>query len=186
MRTSTNHLGDNSDMENVSQSIAELLLDRKTIRGHGKPGHGMNGKDADLDEGGQCVIEEINIIDPVGSDTMFMELVILRYANICAPTDEDEAREEALHETAMNIVCDAWEYQGEWSGSDYWSFNYFETIRVPLMVEEYENPNLDALADRCAVAVEYSPKGKEFEQFATDLYNAVEDLHKLTNEELGI
>lgn len=186
MTTHTNHLGDNPDLENINQTIAEHLLNGRTIRGYGKAGHGMNGKDADLDFCGQCVIEDIVIVDPVGSDTMFIELHINRYASICTPTDDDETREEALQECAESIVCDAWEYKGEWTGSDYWSFSYYEVIRVPLFVEEYEDPNFDSLADRCAAAVEYSPKGKEFEQFAIDLNKAIDELQNLTNDELGL
>jgi hypothetical protein len=186
MRTSTNHLGSNPDADTVNQYIAEQLLNGKTIRGYGKSQHGMNGKDADLDAEGQCVIDSIEIVDPVGADTMFIELHINRYANICTPTDDNEDREEMLQECAENIVMSTYEYRGEWTGSDYWCFSYYEVIRVPLFVEEYEEPNLDALADRCAAAVNYSPAGKEFEQFASDLNRSIDELHNLTNDELGL
>lgn len=188
MKTHSNHIADNPDFNNVNQFIAQQLLNGKSIRGYGKSQHGMNGKDADLDSEGQCVIEEIVITDPVNSETMFVELHVYRYVSICTPTDEDEKREEALQAYAEFIVMDANAYSGEWTGSDYWSYSMNEVIRVPLSVEEYENAdeNLDTLAERCATAVYNSTEGKTFEKFAADLNKAIDDLHELTNEQLGI
>jgi len=186
MRTHTNHTGDNPDTDSVNQHIAEQLLNGKCLKGHGKVQHGMNGKDADLDPAGQCVIEEINIIDPVKSETMFIELHIARYANICTPTDDDEQREEVLQQCAENIVFGATEYSGEWTGSDYWCYSFQEVIRVPLLVAEYENPDFVILADRCADAVYNSPEGKNFEQFAIDLNKQIDNLYNLSDEDLGL
>jgi hypothetical protein len=174
----------NTDLENLDQYIANQLLDNKTIKGYGKAGHGMNGKDADLDDVGQCTVEDIFIVDTVDSDTMFIELHINRYASICSPTDDDEDKEEFMVDAAECIVMSATEYRGEWTGSDYWSFSTEETIRVPLEVEEYENPNLEVLSQRCADAIYNSDEGKDFEEFCTSLNKAIEDLQQLSIEDL--
>lgn len=186
MKTLTNHIGDNPDNECTNQDIAIALLDEKVIKGFGRKCCGMNGKHADLDPSGQCVVDQIAIIDPVGEDTLFIELYLNRYVNICIPTDEDQEREKLLQECAESIILLADKYSGEWTGSDYWNFNYTEVIRVPLTVEEYENPNLFLLADRCAEAIYKSKEGNEFEEFAEDLNEAIDCLHNLCNNDLGI
>lgn len=184
MRTHANHLGSNPDLDNVNQFIATELLQDRVIKGYGKRGHGMNGKDADLDEYGQCIVEEMYITDPVHSETMFIEMKINRYASICTPTDDDEVREEKLQNMAEEIVMCACEYSGEWTGSDYWQYDMQEIIRVPLSVEEYENPNLDELAQRCSNAIEASKEGKDFEKFATDLNKSIDELYKIEDLDL--
>lgn len=186
MKPQTNHLGDNPENEYVNQEIAVALLDGKVIKGHGKICHGMNGKDADLDPEGQCVVDEIVIIDPVHEDTMFLELHISRYVNICTPTDEDEERERLMQEHAESIIMFADEYTGEWTGSDYWCFSFTEVIRVPLTVEEFETPDLGLLADRCANAIYNSEEGKAFENFAKRTNKLIDNLYELSNDALGI
>jgi hypothetical protein len=180
-----------SDIGNdPSQSIAEALLDDQTILGHGRRQHGLNGKNADLDKGGQCVIKSITILDPVKSDTLIISIEVQHYANICTPTDDDEKREKSLQENAEFLVMDACAYSGEWTGSDYWCFSHNETVKVPLTLDEYEEDtneeNLKLLAERCADAVYNSSEGNDFETWSGELWQSVEDLHKLTNEALGI
>jgi hypothetical protein len=186
MKTQTNHIEDNPDNECTNQDIAIALLDEKVIRGYGRRCCGMNGKNADLDPEGQCVVDQIAIIDPVGSDTLFIELYLNRYVNVCTPTDEDEQREQLLQECAENIILMTNEYSGEWTGSDYWCFNFTEVLRVPLTVEEYDNPDLVLLAERCADAIYNSEEGKEFEAFAKNLNESIDSLHNLCNTDLGI
>lgn len=169
-----------------SQIIAEALRTEKSIVGYGRTQHGMNGKDADLDAGGQCAIRSVAIIE---TNTLFIELHIERYANICIPTDDDKNRQDALQENAQFIIEDATAYPGEWTGSDYWCFNMEETLRVPLSLEEYEREtrgkNIDRLASRCAKFIRKSKEGRAFERWAAELYHRVNALHKLTNAELG-
>jgi hypothetical protein len=186
MKTHTNYIGDNPDNECTNQEIAIALLDEKVIKGYGRKCCGMNGKNADLDPTGQCVVDQIAIIDPVNSDTLFIEMYLNRYANICIPTDEDEEREKLLQECAENIILMADQYSGEWTGSDYWCFNYTEVLRVPLTVEEYENPDLVVLAERCADAIYQSKEGLEFEGFAKDLNEAIDSLQNLCNTDLAV
>jgi hypothetical protein len=59
-----------------------------------------------------------------------------------------------------------------------------EIIRVPLTVDEYENPDLDKLAERCSNAIFNSEEGKAFETFATDLNKAIDDLYKIEDLDL--
>lgn len=176
MRTHNNHLGSNEDMDNVNQDIAFHIHQSEIIRGHGRIDHGMNGKDADLDCRGQCSVQSVIITDPVKSDTMFIEIELYRYANICTPTHEDEKTEQQLQDMAEFIVMDSTEYRGEWTGSDYWTFSMQEVIRVPLLVEEYENPNYEELAARCANAIYNSSEGQQFENFACNLNQTIDQL----------
>lgn len=168
------------------QSIAIELLDGKVIKGYGSRCCGMNGKNADLDSEGQCVVDQIAIIDPVHSDTMFIELYLNRYVNICTPTHENEERERLMQEQAEAIIMYTDDYAGEWTGSDYWCFNFTEVLRVPLTVEEYENPVLSNLADRCADAIYNSQEGKAFEKFAADTNKLIDNLYELSNNDLVI
>ena len=37
----------------------------KAVSHYGRPQHGLNGKDADLDSGGQIVVKEVQVLDEV-------------------------------------------------------------------------------------------------------------------------
>jgi len=183
-----NYIGDNPDNECTNQAIAIELFDNKTIKGYGCKQHGLNGKNADLDNTGQCAVDQIAIIDPVGkdSDTMFIRLYLNRYVNICQPTDDDEYREAAMQKIADEIILSTDEYSGEWTGSDYWCFSMNEVIDVPLSVEEFDNPDLKMLADRCIEWVSNSEKGRNFEDFAKNLNESIDSLYKMCNTDLGL
>jgi hypothetical protein len=85
------------------------LCEDKTLKGYGRRGHGLNGKNADLDAGGQNVVL---------SAWWFVEGQIeisgQRYA-VISPCEE--ATEEQMG-IATEIVC-CTSYNGEWDG-DYW------------------------------------------------------------------
>ena len=69
------------------QTINERLCDGTILIGYGKPGHGMNGKDADLDRIGQCVVTSLETVNSEGRD--FQINIHLRlYATVCAPSGE--------------------------------------------------------------------------------------------------
>jgi hypothetical protein len=180
------YLGDNPDNECTNQDIAIALLDNKTIKGYGRRQHGLNGKDADLDNAGQCAVDQIAIIDPNGADTMFIRIYLNRYASICQPTDDDEYREAAMQKIAEEIILMTDEYSGEWTGSDYWSFSMNEVIDVPLTVDEFDNPNLELLAERCTDWVHNSEEGKNFEEFATNLNKSIDQLYDMCDTDLGL
>lgn len=80
-----------------NQTINELLCDGTILIGYGKRGHGMNGKDADLDRIGQCLVTELVTEDPVGADTMRVAINLRLYACICAPS-HDGIEFSELHE----------------------------------------------------------------------------------------
>jgi hypothetical protein len=69
-----------------NQTINEKLCDGTVLIGYGKRGHGMNGKDADLDRIGQCVVRQLVTEDPIGSDTLRIAIHLRLYACICAPS----------------------------------------------------------------------------------------------------
>jgi hypothetical protein len=50
------------------QTINEKLCDGTILIGYGKRGHGMNGKDADLDRIGQCLVTSLETVNPGGRD----------------------------------------------------------------------------------------------------------------------
>lgn len=58
------------------------------LRGDGRRGHGMNGKDADLTGCGQCVVTELRAVDPTDSPDLKIEIDLRLYATVCAPSAE--------------------------------------------------------------------------------------------------
>lgn len=68
-----------------NQTINENLCDGTVLIGYGKHGHGMNGKDADIDRIGQCCVTELVTEDPVGADSMRIAIHLRLYASIGAP-----------------------------------------------------------------------------------------------------
>lgn len=183
------------DDDEPAQTINEKLCDGTILIGYGKPGHGMNGKDADLDRHGQCLVKELRTVDPVGADTMRVDIHLHLYADVCEPYiewtgDIPENVAEGMSEEAMDIateiVCDCWEYEGEWTGSDYWCFWTDVVLSVRLEVEEYEEieagyePTLQAIAQRIANAIyEGNEETKKFEKTMASLNDAINELgHK--------
>jgi hypothetical protein len=163
------------------QTINKKLCDGTILIGYGKVGHGMNGKDADLSNAGQCLVKRLDTVDPVHADNMRIDIFISQYASVCEPyTDEmDEEAAEQANELAGEIVCTWTDYPGDWTGSDYWCFHTEVKLSINLTVEEYE-----AIEDGCAKTLELvgnrlSDKiynGEElhpFEQNMTELNNAI-------------
>lgn len=74
--------------DSPNQTIDELLCDGTILIGYGKRGHGMNGKDADLDRIGQCLVTELATEDPVGAATMRVAIHLRLYVSICAPSHD--------------------------------------------------------------------------------------------------
>lgn len=83
--------------DSPNQTINELLCDGTILIGYGKRGHGMNGKDADLDRIGQCLVTELVTEDPTGVNTMRVAIRLRLYACICAPS-HDGIEFSELHE----------------------------------------------------------------------------------------
>lgn len=180
--------------EDPSQEIDELCRNGHAIKGFGKRQHGMNGKDADLDHGGQCVVKRLEVLDPTGAESMIVRIHILQHANVCSPdgfdelegeTDEQyEARLEAANDAATEIVSSETRYEGEWTGSDYWSFRNEETIDVSLSVDEYESiadgsqAAIDGMCSKLSEAI-YAAVEKlgPFENAMTELNQAIDAIN---------
>ena len=71
------------------QTIDEKLCDGAILIGYGKAGHGMNGRDADLDRVGQCVVESLVTLDPIREATMKIAINLKLYASLSYPSYED-------------------------------------------------------------------------------------------------
>jgi hypothetical protein len=88
--------------DSPNQTINEKLCDGTILIGWGKPGHGMNGKDADLDRIGQCLVTSLETVDPIGAKEMRVDIHLRLYASVCAPSydsiDLDTLRKNASEE----------------------------------------------------------------------------------------
>lgn len=180
------------DDEEPAQTINAKLCDGTILIGYGKPGHGMNGKDADLDRGGQCLLKSLVTQDPVGAKKMRVQINLHLYANVCEPyveqndgeSDEDyDARRSSAMDVATEIVSDEQRYDGEWTGSDYWSFRTDVTLYVPLSLDEYEwieagrEKTLARIAARISRAIcKGSKEIKEFETAMAALSDAIDKI----------
>lgn len=132
------------------------LTEDKTIKGYGRRQHGLNGKDADLDYGGQ---NKVNAAWWREDGTIEIEGV--RYASI-VPSDEWN---EEQHTLAQEIIFDV-PYSGEWDG-DYWVFSDPYSLRFASDAED-----VDAA---CAAAYEAICKdSSRFEACMTELAKELE------------
>lgn len=89
------------------------LTENKTLKGCGRRGHGLNGKDADLDYGGQNVVNSARWF---AED--HIEIEGRRYAAIVPREDWIEEQLDSAQELVMG--CDR--AGSEWDG-DYWVFS---------------------------------------------------------------
>jgi len=72
----------------LPQTINGKLCDGTILIGYGKRGHGMNGKDADLDRIGQCLVRSLTTIPTEDPANHKVRINLRLYASICAPTGE--------------------------------------------------------------------------------------------------
>jgi len=93
------------------QTINDKLCDGTILIGYGKRGHGMNGKDADLDRIGQCCVTSLVTVDPIGATDMRVDIHLHLYASICAPSGEN-FNFEALRKNAGPDLRDYFKNQG--------------------------------------------------------------------------
>ncbi len=85
--------------DSPNQTINEKLCDGTVLIGYGKRGHGMNGKDADLDRIGQCLVTSLETVDLIGADKLRVDIHLRLYVSICAPS-YDGIDFEKVKETA--------------------------------------------------------------------------------------
>lgn len=90
---------DNPTDNAPNQTINDKLCDGTILIGYGTRGHGMNGKDADIDRIGQCLVTSLETVDPIGANSMRVDIHLRLYASICAPSggsfDFEALRENA-------------------------------------------------------------------------------------------
>ena len=120
--------------DRVRETIADAIHDGLTLLGYGRRQHGLRGKDADLDPGGQIVIESVFVTD-LPTEGLFIGADVLCVANICAPYSPGPDSESIKEEIVVT-----WDYPGgEWTGSDYWQFLCRAVVTAPLFDAEYDD-----------------------------------------------
>ena len=152
----------------------------------GKVGHGLCGKDADLDYGGQIVVESCYWFE----DDM-IKAVVTPYATICEPAQGDDEsdtdydiRRSEYSETVMNWS----DYPGEWTG-DEWVFHMktqrsthpfgthgFEVVKYYEWEDDLTNDeNEQAATEAIYRAIFSNQQIKDFQQSMMKLAQAAED-----------
>ena len=81
----------------------------------GRRGHGLCGKNTDLDPGGQILVCGAVVLPD--RNIPIISIKVRVYANICCPEEPE------LSDIAESCVMDQTQYNGEWTGSDYWTFS---------------------------------------------------------------
>lgn len=182
MRGIDNPMAKADSDDSPRQTIANALHEESTIKGFGRRQHGLNGKDADLDNGGQCVVRGLYVYEDKTGLRLGANLNL--YANVCEPTDDDDSRKDKyMKEIATEIVCDETRYDGEWTGSDYWSFHINIEASCHITEAEYDDDGrsqkmLERIAERLVKAINANPEVPAFEKAMCDLNNAINELHK--------
>lgn len=99
------YLSDPYSDDMPKQTVNEKLCDGTILIGYGERGHGMNGKDADLDRVGQCLVTKLVTEDPVGANNMRIAIHLRLYAKICAPCYEnvDYYKEKMTEDTRKTL-----------------------------------------------------------------------------------
>jgi hypothetical protein len=141
----------------------------------GRVGHGLCGKDADLDPGGQIKVKGTFLI--LDHKPPYAVIRLSVYANICRPEDEEQA------EIADELVFDENSYPGEWTGSDYWCFSLqeegyemkVEYPHIDPIETEPEDINKEELAMFANKAIFSDPKIKAFQDCMSNLSKAIDN-----------
>ena len=159
----------------------------------------MNGRDADLDHGGQMHLKSLQVVDPTGKDKMRVLMELYLYASICEPNlpfqdnhyGEDgqltpfaQMKEEEAMEQACHLVKAEFDYSGEWTGSDYWTFSHTVKTFVEISVDEYaavdngSEETLQAIAQRLMTELRSNQEVKDFEHAMEQLAKRVARIAK--------
>jgi len=157
----------------------------KKLKSLGRRGHGLCGKDADLDYGGQIKVNSAILM--LDNDPPIATLKLNIYANICSPNNDDKA------EIAQELILDENRYYGEWTGSDYWCFSlgqtfaqalnhndndYYLYIEMPFINLEDEPEDVDK--NKCAEfaykAIFTDPTIKDFQASMADLAKVIDNI----------
>lgn len=84
------------ELANTYRILNEKVRQDCAIRGYGRRDHGMNGKDADLEGVGQCVVTELVPVAPTNSEDLRIDIKLRLYATICAPSGESFDHEAVI------------------------------------------------------------------------------------------
>lgn len=147
---------------------AVQLDQNKTLIGYGRQGHGLNGKDADLDYGGQLVVNSAWWIE-----TGKIEVDATAYASICHASRDEFASEgefDTYMDEATEIVCGS-NYEGSYDG-DYWVLTFPISLRLELEWDDDE-PNIAA-----ACALVHDRLIEAAEPFATKMTELAKALQR--------
>jgi hypothetical protein len=141
------------------------LADGDTIKGYGRVQHGLNGKDADLDYGGQNRV----------SEAWWMEGGTIsisghRYASICP----GEHWDDQLMDAATELVIDCG-YPGEWDG-DYWVIGEDYSLSLTLDWDDEKTEEENLKAARAAAVSAISEDSAAFESAMTALAKSMDTL----------
>jgi hypothetical protein len=140
------------------------LAEDQTLKGYGRRGHGLCGKDADLDEGGQVIVNEAWWFE-CGT----IKVSGYAYASIC-PEDSDEFGNEYEYDEYMNVmqeVVSGCGYPGEWS-DDYWVLRLDYELKCDFEWDDTKSDeeNTEAATRR---AYDLITEDKEIEDFQTEM-----------------
>ena len=129
------------DVEDFVEFVDEL-------KALGRRGHGLCGKDADLDPGGQIRVISATLYLDRDIPEAIVEVEV--YANICCPVDDERA------EIAEAYVMDETSYHGEWTGSDYWCFSLDDPFNCGnIKALNIKFPDIDPLVDESEINKNY-------------------------------
>lgn len=141
------------------------LHEDKTLKGYGRKGHGLNGKDADLDECGQNVVDEAWWYD---DNTITIEG--RRYASVCGDDDWDDDQWNVAQEIVSGEGI-----AGEWDG-DYWVLTQLYTLRTACLWNDDETEEQN-IARACKAAMEaIDQDSKTFEDAIRGIHKAFEEI----------
>lgn len=110
----------------VDQRLAESL--KEALAQYGKGLDRMNGKDADLDRGGQLSITDVRVVDgKIGEKILWLVIDLHQYATH-VPPDESEIYQQIILGSG---------YSGEWTGDD-WCHTNDEVVYLPVDLDRVE------------------------------------------------
>lgn len=137
------------------ESEAIDLTNGQSLKGYGRAGHGLNGKDADLERSGQITLDSAWWLDDG-----VITIAGTRYATIA----QDEDWSEAELDLAAELVCGC-NIHGEWVG-DEWNLSEQFSLRIDF---PWPDDDTDEEAITKATEAAYKAIEKDSERFEREL-----------------
>jgi len=142
------------------------LDEDRTLKGYGKRGHGLCGKDADLSEEGQVVVE-----NATWTEDGIVKCDVECYAALCPDEGWSSEQKDSAQETVIGSG-----QNGEWDG-DYWVMTYSTQIRYESELED-EDAVIAELYDK----IFEDPGVKSFRQEMKGCNDVFTEIGKETEE----